>query len=94
MGPDLEESAKPPCHPHGGVYYYMQPPAMDVLPSSLLVMYVHAQCLTSMEHNKHNGMLSIKAVEHPSCGTRFGMIYKTAIPSSCWCMFLPETTCS
>ena len=35
----------------------------------------------------------IQVTQHPSCGTGFGRICKTTIPSSWWCVFLYETTC-
>ena len=65
---------------------------MDALPPTPHVLWVHGQGLTTTEHNQYNGIPSIHVTEHPSCGTRFGRIYKTTMSSSWWCVLLPETT--
>ena len=67
-----------------------EPYFMDGLPHIPYVLWVHMQDLTSLGHNQYTGVLSIKALEHPSCGTRFDENCKTTKPSLGLSMMLGE----
>ena len=79
-------TCKPPCHAPRLVYIVTWRTTFHwhFATHSPHVLWVHGQGRRRLGNNQYTGMLYIRATEHPSCRTRFGITCKTTMPSTGW----------